>query len=421
MTPTLTRPREARALLDFARPSAVRHGFGWLDDDGSVDPSRPVMLWITGRMTHAFAMGHLLGIPGCRHLAAHGIAALATGLRDPDHPGWFSAVTLEGEPVEGPKVSYDHSFVILAASSGIAVGASRAADLLSDALAVTEELWWDKEFGMVVDAVSREGDVVDPYRGANANMHTVEAFLAAAAATGDDLWLRRALRITERMAGEFSTHGLRLPEHYDAEWRPQLNYNREQSADPFRPYGATPGHSFEWARLMVHLAAELEHRGHAVPSTLRELPQKMYDRAVADAWAPDGAPGFVYTTGFDGAPVVSNRMHWVLCEAIGAAAVLRESADGDRAAQLESDIARYWDFADRYLIECPGAWRHELTPDNSPVSGTWSGKPDIYHALQACLIGGLPSRPPFAWALKAAAEGAGEAAERSGEDAERSG
>ena len=39
---------------------------------------------------------------------------------------------------------------------------------------------------MACDTWNTEFTVLDPYRGLNANMHTVEAFLAAADVTGDE-------------------------------------------------------------------------------------------------------------------------------------------------------------------------------------------------------------------------------------------
>ncbi|EEH65220.1 hypothetical protein HMPREF0058_1920, partial [Actinomyces urogenitalis DSM 15434] len=39
-----------------------------------------------------------------------------------------------------------------------------------------------------------------------------------------------------------------------------------------------------------------------------------------DGWRVDGGPGFVYTTDFAGEPVVHERMHWVVCEGVSAAA-----------------------------------------------------------------------------------------------------
>ena len=46
------------------------------------------------------------------------------------------------------------------------------------------------------------------------------------------------------------------------------------------------------------------------------------NQQIADAWNADGAPGIVYTTDWDGKPVVHDRMHWTLAEAINASAVL---------------------------------------------------------------------------------------------------
>ena len=53
-----------------------------------------------------------------------------------------------------------------------------------------------------------------PYRGANANMHMVEAYLAAADAGADPVWRQRALRITERIVHRVARGaGWLLPEH----------------------------------------------------------------------------------------------------------------------------------------------------------------------------------------------------------------
>ncbi len=42
-------------------------------------------------------------------------------------------------------------------------------------------------------------------------------------------------------------------------------------------------------------------------------------------------------------------------------------------------------------------------PDGAPAEGTWAGKPDVYHALQATLVPRLPLAPTFAAALSEAA------------------
>jgi mannose/cellobiose epimerase-like protein (N-acyl-D-glucosamine 2-epimerase family) len=97
--------------------------------------------------------------------------------------------------------------------------------------------------------------------------------------------------------------------------------------------------------------------------------------------------------------VVTRRLHWVVTEAIGAAAALHE-ATGEAA--YEAWYRCSWDFADRHLRDrAHGSWRHELDADLTPVAGTWSGKPDIYHAFQATLVPRLPLSASLAGALAA--------------------
>lgn len=390
--------QEARALLDFGRRSRTDHGFGWLDDDGGLSTENGVHLWITGRMTHCFALGHLLGDPNCLSLAEHGVGALLDGpLHDPQRPAWVSAVDLDGTVRTAPLVSYDHSFVILAAASALLAGVPRAEELLEAGLRTFDELWWDEEARMVVDARDPADLTVDPYRGANANMHTVEALLAAYSATGTPLHLERASRITSRIAEEFVSHAFRLPEHFDESWTALPEYNRDVPADPFRPYGSTIGHWLEWSRLMVQVRVACDAAGLARSALLDTIPQSLYRQALREGWGPDGEPGFVYTVDFNGRPVVHERMYWVLCEAVGAAETLRQVM-GDPS--YNDDVDTYWAWAQDYLIEAPGRWREELDARNQPACGTWSGKPDIYHALQACLVGRLPVTPSFAEGLR---------------------
>lgn len=389
------RRRERARLVRFAAGSRVDAGFGYLDDDGIVDPAAPVQLYLTCRMTHVFALALLAGedpAPGgpdaddLRALAAHGVAALLDGpLHDQDHGGWFTAI-----PGDESKQAYSHAFVILAASTAATAGIPGADRLLQRALAVHLERFWDEREGMVVEEWDRAWTRLDPYRGLNSTMHTVEAYLAAGAATGDAAWFDRAERMARRVIGWGEANDWRLPEHFDADWTPLPDFNRDHPADPFRPYGATVGHALEWSRLLltVYLA-----RGSQL-TALHDAAVALADRAVRDGWAPDGADGFVYTTDWDGTPVVRNRLHWVLTEAIATSTVLHEATGEARYAQ---DTERWWAYADRYLIDPSGqSWRHELGPDNRPGSGTWTGRPDAYHAYQAALMAETVGAPSFA-------------------------
>lgn len=387
---------ETDRLLDFARAARVPGGFGWLDDAGAVTPGEPLQLWITCRMTHVFALGTLLGRPGCAPLADHGVRALAGPFRDAEHGGWYTAVGPDG-PTDPGKAAYPHAFVVLAAASAAAASRPGARDLLDAALDVQLRHFWDEDDGMVVESWDRAFTEQEAYRGVNANMHTVEAYLAAADVTGDDAWLTRAHRITERVVHGFARgNGWRLPEHFDPDWRPLLDYNRDTPAHAFRPYGATIGHWLEWSRLTLHVRAALERRGLAARDWLVDDAAALF-AAAAQAWAADGVPGWVYTVDWDGRPVVRERMNWVVCEGIAAAAALHEATND---VVYEDWYRRLWDHAaERFIDRDGGSWWHELGPDLEVSRGTWTGKPDVYHTVQATLIPRLPLAPVLAPAL----------------------
>ena len=387
---------EGDRLLEFSRAS--RHpagGFAWLDVAGRPELDRPVELWITCRMTHVFALGHLLGRPGCGPLVDHGLHALAGRFRDPEHGGWYAAVDADG-PTGREKSAYPHAFVVLAAASATCAARPGAAGLLDEALGVLLDRFWDDEHGMVVEEWDESFSKLDAYRGVNANMHTVEALLAAADATGDRSLLDKALRIVTRVVHELGhSHDWRLPEHFDEQWNPLLDYNHDTPAHPFRPYGATVGHWLEWARLALHLHAAL---GSSAPDWLLDDAVGLFDASVREGWATDGADGFVYTVDWEGRPVVRERMHWVVAEATATAAALH-AATGDPS--YDGWYATWWDHvAEVFLDPELGSWRHELDARNRPSGTVWDGKPDTYHALQATLIPRLPLAPTLAAALR---------------------
>ncbi len=391
-------------LLRFAQASERDGGFGCLDDSGVLDPDQPMPLYVACRMTHVFSLGYLAdersadGGPDrarMASLAEHGVRSLTTGpLRDERFGGWFDSIQPDGRP-NGSKQAYGHAFVILAATSAVAAGIPGALELLDMALEVEEEYFWDESAGMVVDEWDREFSFLHDYRGANGNMHTVEAFLAAGDVTGERKWHVRAGRIAARVVGWAREMDWRIPEHAGADYIPRPGMNRDQPADAFKPYGATIGHGMEWARLLMAVDDTL---GPDAPEGLVSAAIALYDRAVADGWAVDGADGFVYTTDWDGAPVVRARMHWVVAEAICTATVLHRVTGKQRYVD---DLQRWWDYVDRYLVDHQlGSWHHELDSSNHPASQTWSGKPDVYHAYQAALIADVPTTRSFASALR---------------------
>jgi sulfoquinovose isomerase len=401
---------EMHRLLGFAEGAwAPGGGFGMLDDVGRLRPEQPIETWVSTRMTYCFALGSLVGREGDADRVDHGLVALLPGgcLRDDVNGGWYSSVrpaagstdSASRPVVDDTKAAYAHAFVVLAASAAVIAGRPDADALLADALAVVEQHFWDDEAGMMRESFSAEWATEEAYRGANANMHSVEAFLAAADALGVQgaVWRERAARIVERIVhGTARESGWRLPEHFGSDYALLLDYNTDDRAHPFRPYGVTPGHLFEWARLSLHLLAA-DAAGSPARDWLLPDATALYRTAVEIGWAPDGRDGFVYTTGFDGEPITRARMHWVLAEALGAAAALHQ-VTGE--ATYAEDHRRWWDFAAAHFIDLErGSWHAELDANLQPAAGTWQGKPDVYHALQATLVPRLPLSPMFAAAL----------------------
>ena len=385
---------ECHLLLDFGRrfPHPAG-GAGWLD--GDAPGSRPPCPHLRHGPDGARLLpGRPAGDTGGAALADQALAGLTGPLLDPVHGGWVTQIAgTTADP--GIKSCYDHSFVVLAASSATVTNRPGARELLDSALDVLNEKFWDEAEAMHVDHWDSSFATLSPYRGINANMHAVEALLAATDATGDTRWRRRALGIAQRVAEFARPLRWRIPEHFDPTWRPLLDYNIDRPDDPFQPFGATIGHGLEWSRLMLNLHAAL---GEGAPAWLTEAAVELFDRAVTDGWAVDGAPGFVYTTDWAGEPVVRQRMHWVLAEGVGAAAALHQRTGEGR--YLDHAVA-WWGYARQYLIDREhGSWHHELNTENRPAASVWPGKPDLYHAVQATLIPRLPLAPGLALTLR---------------------
>lgn len=369
-------------------------GAAWLRSDGTPDLSQPVHTWVTARMAHVYSLGTLAGVPGCDSLVDAALAGLTGRLRDADHGGWLASAG-PGAAVDGTKSAYAHAFVLLAASTATVAGRPGARELLDEASEVLDS-WFLTDTGLYAERWDRGWTRLDGYRGVNANMHGVEASLAAADATGDARFTERALEITTRVVEWTAQNDWRVPEHFDSSWEPMPEHHRDHPDHPFEPFGATVGHGLEWARLVVTARAVL---GDAAPDWMLPAAEALFARAVDDGWAVDGHDGFVYTTDWAGTPVVRERMHWVLAEAISAAAALHD-ATGDPA--YDERYRAWCDHAVTHWVDADnGSWAHQLTPDLAPSETVWTGRPDLYHSLHAVLLPRLPLGPGPAKSLAA--------------------
>jgi len=373
----------------FAHPTG---GAAYLDDQGEPDLSQPVHTWVTARMLHVYSLGALAGIPGCAPLAQRALDGLIGSQADAEHGGWVNSRG-PGEAIDDSKTAYTHAFVVFASASATEAGLSGAKALLDDALATLDEHFWEPDHGMHRDSAAADWSTFGDYRGVNANMHSVEALLSAADVTGDTRWRNRAREITTNVLGWAREGDWRIPEHFDPSWTPLPEHHRDQPDHPFEPFGATVGHGLEWARLAVQVAAatDADPAGDLVEGAI-----ELFERARIDGWGVDGKEGFVYTTDWSGQPVVRRRMHWVLCEAIAAAAALGQVTE---QAQYEGWYRTWWDHASDLYIADNGSWQHEFDEENVPSSAVWPGRPDLYHSFHTTVLPRLPLTPMAATAM----------------------
>lgn len=396
--------QECEELLRFGRAfPSPEGGAYWLGDDGTPWKERSRETWITCRMTHIYSLGTMLGYPGSEELVDAGLRGLLGELQDKEHDGWYAAATAEGEKL-GPKQCYAHAFVILAASSALLAGRPGAAELLAHAKEVYDRYFWNEEEGLSADTWNTEFTELDPYRGVNANMHTVEAFLAVADAEGNEAYRARAGRIIGHVVAWAKANNWRIPEHFTSDWTPDLECNKDKPDDPFKPYGATPGHGIEWARLITQWALSTWQGGSDVipaqASPFIDAAEALFLRAVEDGWNTDGAPGIVYTTDWDGKPVVHDRMHWTLAEAINTAAVLYQVTGKEIYNNYYGQFLKYLDEVVKDHEN--GSWFHQLDRNNRLLGTVWPGKSDLYHAVQSMLIPYYPVNRSIAAAVKEA-------------------
>lgn len=383
---------EARRQLGFFEASMREDGgFDVLEADGRPIAGAPQELHTTTRLVHSFALAHSAGMADAGRIIDAGLSFLRTRHRDTANGGYFWAVA-PGRVVTDTKLAYGHVFVVLAGASAHLAGHPDARALIEDAVAIIERHFWDEARGLLRDEFTRDWQPFSAYRGMNANMHGIEAFLAAYEATGAEVHLARAGRMLDFFTARIAPgHGWRIPEHYDADWQVDPDYRGDQM---FRPPGTTPGHSFELARLVLQHWDLTGRPNSAAPAIARHLVQ----RALADGWLAGG--GFLYTLDLDGRPGLLDRLWWPVTEAIGALATMMKI---DWQMHDQEWYCRLWTFAQAHFIDnLRGGWLPEIGADGRPAARLFRGKPDLYHSLQAALFPLVPEVSRVQAALAAA-------------------
>ena len=380
---------QANALLEFYQPQIINRsgGFHVLDtfghqiQAGSVHSGLERQLHDTTRMVHCFAIAKLMDRFGADDIIDHGMNFLWSRHRDAKNGGYFWGVN-DAAATNSTKQAYGHAFVMLAAASAKTVGHPDADRLLTDVTEVILTRFWEPENGATSEEYSADWQAISEYRGQNSNMHLTEALMAAHEVTNDQTYLDMANSIADLIINRHARQqGWRVAEHFNADWQ----VDRAYAGDPmFRPAGTTPGHALEWARLLIQLWELGKRHAEWMPKAAKHL----FMNAVKTGW-DHASGGFFYTLNWDDTPDQTDRFWWPCAEAIGAATVLTPLEDDP---VIETWYRRIWGFVDSHMIDHKhGGWFPELDSDLRPKSRVFTGKPDLYHALQACLIPLLPT------------------------------
>ncbi len=369
--------QQADGLFDFYQFTSInpKGGFFALDDMGA--PAGDLrQLHLTTRMIHCFAIAHLMGRPGADAIIDHGLNCLWQHHRDQLHGGYFWSFDDRGVK-DGSKQAYGHAFVLLAASGAKVAGHPLADRILSDVSGLIGERFWEEQHGAVREEFATDWSEISTYRGQNSNMHLTEALMAAFEATSDATYLRKAERIATLIIGRHAKAlGYRVAEHFDENWNVDNEY---RGSDVFRPTGTTPGHWLEWSRLLL----QLWELGGRKLAWLPDASAKLFRNSVELGWDKQRG-GLFYTLEWDNQPALRHKIWWPATEAIGAATFLGAHTND---SFYEEWYRRIWGFcANNFIDHRFGSWHHELDDELRPTQNLFFGKPDIYHALQACLI-----------------------------------
>ena len=376
--------KQATALFDFFEPHLINSagGFHTLDDAGQPLPPTPGhdgcerQLHDTTRMVHCFTIGKLIGRARADDFIDHGMDFLWTRHRDIKNGGYHWGVD-DSTSTNPTKQAYGHAFVLLASASAKVAGHPDADRLMEDITDVLLRRFWEPDFGATSEEYSADWQTIGDYRGQNSNMHLTEALMAAYEVTDDRMYLNMAESIAELIIHRHAREqGWRVAEHFNADWQ----IDRSYAGDPMlRPAGTTPGHALEWARLLI----QLWDLGGRQKEWIPEAAKNLFVTTTNIGWSSETG-GFYYTLDWNNDPDCADRYWWVSAEGIGAANALGLAYNDPL---FEAWYRRIWGFVDSNFIDHErGGWIPELDDELRRVNRVFTGKPDLYHALQASLL-----------------------------------
>lgn len=375
--------------IAFYHPRCIDPSGGfyhYFKDDGSIYDQHSRHLVSSTRFIFNYAMAYRhFHQPEYLQQVRHGLAFLRDVHRNPDNGAYTWLLSWQDgkkQVLDGNNHCYGLAFVLLAYAHALMAGVEEAHAYLYETVALMEEKFWQAEYALYADQANEDWSVRDPYRGQNANMHSCEAMIAAYQATGDTKLLHRAeliaKSITQKQAAQ--ANGL-IWEHYDSNWKIDWNYNLDDKANLFRPWGFQPGHFTEWAKLLMLLESYAQHLQED-SRWLLPTAEKLFSTALSTSWDLQHG-GICYGFAPDRTVCDGDKYFWVQAESLAAAAYLAQRTG---KAEYWTWYDKIWAYSWQHLVDHKyGAWYRILRQDNQKISDEKSpaGKTD-YHTMGAC-------------------------------------
>ena len=369
-----------QSILNFYDPIVIDESGGYYQnfkDDGQVFNSGFKQLVSSTRIIVNYARAFsLFNKTEYKERALHGLKYL-------EDVHWQASTqnyvwTLQdNKPLDMTQQAYGYAFVLLAYS---ALQQHKVCDTLPQmqrTFELLEQRFWQTDYGLYADELSTEG-VLSEYRGQNSNMHLCEAMLAAFEASDNQQYLSRASLLAENITQRQAdlTNGL-IWEHYQVDFQPDWNYNKNDPKNLYRPWGFQPGHQTEWAKLLLVLYR------HTQESNLLEKAQFLFDNAYMKSWDKENG-GLIYGFDPEGKWCDDDKYFWVQAESFAAAAILYQVTNKQQYLNAYQDL---WQYSWRHFVDHKyGAWFRVLKRNNSHYSDEKSsaGAKCDYHTLGAC-------------------------------------
>lgn len=374
--------KHIRHTLSFYDPRCVDPSGGFYHfykDDGTIYDARTRHLVSSTRFVFTQAMAFQgLGTAEYLNRVKHGLDFIKNHHFDPVSKGYAWVLDFENgaaRVVDGTRQCYGMAFVMLAQACGLSCGIESCRGDLAETFATMEEHFWLPEHGAYASEASPDWVLTD-YRGQNDNMHACEALLAAFEASGEQRYLDRAATLAHTFTRHLAAKtGGQVWEHFKGDWKPDLEYNKGDRSNIFRPWGFQTGHQTEWAKLLMILDEHL----HADWHLSRAI--ELFDLAMKYGW-DQANTGLRYGYDMEGRPYDDDKYFWVQAESLASAAMLYLRT---RNEEYKHWYEKIWDYSWKHFVDHDhGAWYRILSPENTKVSDEKSpaGKVD-YHTMGA--------------------------------------